>query len=71
MGPDGKPVGHTTIAEREAMPADECARLIVGAMERRQRILITSRRGKLGRLVRLFAPGLIDRVASRAIRRGV
>ena len=70
-GPDGKPVGESTIAERVAMPADECARLIVNAMERRQRLLITSLRGRLGRYVRLVAPGLIDRIARRAIRRGV
>jgi short-subunit dehydrogenase len=71
LGPDGKPVGDSTIAERVAMPADECAGLIVGAMERRQRLLITSWRGKAGRFVRIFAPRLIDRIAARAIRRGV
>ena len=71
LGPDGKPVGDSTIAERVAMPADECAALIVGAMERRQRLLITSLRGKAGRFVRLIAPRLIDRIAARAIRRGV
>ena len=70
-GPDGKLVGDSTIAERVAMPAEECAALIVGAMERRQRLLITSLRGKLGRFVRLVAPTLIDRIAARAIRRGV
>lgn len=70
-GPDGEPVGDSTIAERVAMPADECATLIVGAMERRQRLLITSLRGKMGRFVRLIAPRLIDRIAYRAIRRGV
>ena len=70
-GPDGKPVGDRTIAERKAMPADECAALIVKAMERRQRLLITSLRGKLGRFARLVVPGLIDRIANRAIRRGV
>jgi short-subunit dehydrogenase len=69
-GPDGKPVGDSTIAERVAMPAEECARLIVGAMEKRKRLLITSRRGQLGRFVRLVAPRLIDRIASRAIKRG-
>jgi NAD(P)-dependent dehydrogenase (short-subunit alcohol dehydrogenase family) len=71
FGADGKPVGDSTIAERVAMPADECARLIVGAMERRRRLLVTSLRGKLGRYVRLVAPGLIDRIAKRAIARGV
>jgi short-subunit dehydrogenase len=70
-GPDGQPVGDSTIAERVAMPADQCAALVVGAMERRQRLLITSLRGKLGRFVRLVAPRLIDRIANRAIRRGV
>jgi NAD(P)-dependent dehydrogenase (short-subunit alcohol dehydrogenase family) len=70
-GPDGKPVGESTIAERVAMPAEECAALIVGAMERRQRLLITSLRGKLGRYARLVVPRLIDRIAHRAIRRGV
>ena len=71
LGPDGEPVGDSTIAERIAMPADECAVLIVGAMERRQRLLITSLRGKAGRFVRLIAPRLIDSIAARAIRRGV
>lgn len=70
-GPDGKPVGDTTIAERKAMPAPECAALIVDAMERRQRLLVTSLRGKLGRFARLVAPRLIDQIANRAIRRGV
>jgi len=70
-GPDGNPVGDTTIAERKAMPAADCAALIVAAMARRQRLLITSWRGKLGRYARLVAPRLIDGIASRAIRRGV
>lgn len=70
-GADGTPVGDSTIAERQAMPADECARLIVSAMERKERLLITSLRGKVGRYVRVVLPGLIDRIAARAIRRGV
>lgn len=71
IGPDGKPLGRSGIVERKAMTAEECARRIVGAMERRQRLLITSWRGRLGRFVRLVAPVLIDRLAERAIRRGV
>jgi len=70
-GPDGRPVGDSTIAERKAMSAPECAELTVRAMERRQRLMITSLRGKLGRFARLVMPGMIDRVAYRAIRRGV
>jgi hypothetical protein len=50
------------------MTSEQCARLIRGAMARRQRLLVTSLRGKLGRVVKTFAPGLIDRIAARAIR---
>ena len=50
------------------MSAAECARLIVGAMRRRDRLLITSARGRLGRWARLIAPAVVDRMAARAIR---
>jgi hypothetical protein len=39
-------------------------------MQNRERLVIGSLRGKLGRFVRIFAPGVIDRVAQRAIQRG-
>ena len=42
----------------------------VRAMERRQRMAILSARGRWGRFVRLIAPGLIDRIAARAVREG-
>ena len=44
-----------------------CASMIVQALAKRQRLLITSRRGRLGRWARLIAPGYIDRLAQRAI----
>lgn len=71
IGPDGKPLGKSPLREGEVMTAEECARRIVRAAEKRQRLVITSLRGRLGRWVRLVAPGLIDGVARRAIRRGV
>jgi hypothetical protein len=37
-------------------------------MGRRQRLLITSRRGSFVRWARLIAPALVDRLAARAIR---
>jgi hypothetical protein len=55
--------------EDRIMSAEACARLIVRAMEHRQRLLITSWRGRLGRWLKLLAPGLIDAVAARAVRR--
>ena len=44
--------------------------MILRGMQGRKRLVIGSLRGKLGRIVRIFAPGLIDQVAKRAIERG-
>jgi NAD(P)-dependent dehydrogenase (short-subunit alcohol dehydrogenase family) len=71
IGPDGKPLGASPLREGRIMTAEECARRIVRAVERRQRLLITSLRGRVGRWIRLVAPGVIDAVARRAIRRGI
>jgi short-subunit dehydrogenase len=68
LGPDGAPLGRTPMQEARIMSAQECAARIVGAMRRRDRLLITSARGRLGRWVRLIAPRLVDRLAARAIR---
>lgn len=69
-GPDGRPLGHSPMQESSIMTAEECARQIVKAMQKRQRLRILSLRGRLGRYVRLVAPGLIDAIAARAVRRG-
>jgi short-subunit dehydrogenase len=69
-GPDGKPLGETPMQESKIMTAEECAAMILRGMQGRKRLVIGSLRGKLGRVVRIFAPGLIDRVAKRAIERG-
>jgi len=37
-------------------------------MHRRDRLLITSRRGRLIRWARLIVPSVVDRMAARAIR---
>jgi len=70
IGPDGKPLGRSPMQESKIMTAAQCARLMIGALEKRQRLLITSARGRWGRFVRLLAPGLIDRIAKRAVARG-
>ena len=68
IGPDGAPLGASPLQEAHIMSAEECAQLIVGAMHRRDRLLITSRRGRLVRWARLLVPSLVDRMAARAIR---
>ena len=67
LGPDGRPLGETPMQESKIMTAERCAELIVEATVRRKRLLITSSRGRLGRWIKLIWPGLIDRIARRAI----
>lgn len=63
----GQPLGETPMQESKIMTAEECAALMIPAMAKRQRMLITSRRGKLGRFLKIVAPGVIDRIAAKAI----
>ncbi len=70
FGADGRPVGKSSVREAEIMSAEECARRILQGAAKRRRELIMSARGKLGMWLKLIAPGLIDRIALRAIARG-
>jgi NAD(P)-dependent dehydrogenase (short-subunit alcohol dehydrogenase family) len=69
-GPDGKPIMVSPVQEGEVMKVEDCARRIVRAMERREREVVMTARGKMGLWLKLIAPGLVDRIARRAIERG-
>ena len=68
LGPDGKPLGVSPMAGSDIMTAEACADLMVKAIERRDRMMFTSARGRFGRWLTLLAPGATDRMAARAIR---
>ena len=68
IGPDGQPLGESPMVQTKIMTADECARGIVRAIEKRQRLLLMSTRGKLGWFLKFLAPRLLDRIAAKAIR---
>lgn len=69
LGPDGKPRDESPRDEsKDTMSLEECTRICVRAIDRRSREVIMTPRARLGRLVRLFAPRLIDRIAARAVR---
>jgi len=63
----GKSLGESPLQESKIMTSEKCASLILGAMEKRDRILITSLRGKLGRWMKLIAPSVVDKIAAKAI----
>ena len=65
---EGRPLGASPLQEDKIMTAEECAAMMVRAMERRERLLITSARGRMGRWLQLVAPAMMDRIAAKAIR---
>ncbi|HVG59650.1 MAG TPA: SDR family oxidoreductase [Hyalangium sp.] len=68
VGPDGKPLGKSRRDESgNTMDVHTCVAQIVRAIERRQRELVMTAQGKVGMFLKLVAPGLIDRIALRAI----
>jgi short-subunit dehydrogenase len=69
-GPDGRPIAVSPVREGEVMSAAACAARIVRAIERREREVVMTARGKMGLWLKLLAPSLVDRIARRAIERG-
>ena len=63
----GVPAGSSGLKEDDAMSVEECARLIVGGMTSRQREVVMTARGKLGRYMKLVAPGLVENMALAAL----
>jgi short-subunit dehydrogenase len=68
IGPDGEPLGASPMMQAKIMTADECAARIVRGMEKRERLVLMTTRGRLGRWLKLIAPSLIDRIAAKAIK---
>jgi short-subunit dehydrogenase len=68
IGPDGEPLGASPMMQAKIMTAEDCAARIARAIERRERLVLMSARGRLGRWLKLLAPSLVDRIAERAIR---
>jgi NAD(P)-dependent dehydrogenase (short-subunit alcohol dehydrogenase family) len=69
FSPDGTPFGDRAYQRRpgETMETAECGRLILNAVARRDRDLVMTWRGKVGRLLKLISPRLVDRIAKKAI----
>jgi short-subunit dehydrogenase len=63
----GRPAGRSGLDERHAMDPGACAQRIVDAAERRQREVLMTSRDRLARWLKLAAPGLVDRMALKAL----
>jgi short-subunit dehydrogenase len=64
----GQAAGASGLKEDDAMSVEECARLIREGMERRQREVVMTTRGKLGRFIKLVAPGMVENMALAALK---
>jgi len=70
LSTDGSPFGDRGYKRQqgETMATDECCRLILTAVARRDRELVMTWRGKMGRIVKLMSPALVDRMVRGATR---
>lgn len=64
----GQPAGASGLKEDRAMPVEHCARLIIEGMQRRQREVVMTAQGKLGRYLKLLAPGVVETMALAALK---
>lgn len=64
----GEAAGVSGLKEDGAMTAAECARLILDGLKRRQREVVMTGRGKLGRFIKLIAPGMVEDMALAALK---
>ncbi len=64
----GGALGRSSLKEDKAMPVEECAGLIVAGMKARRREVVMSTKGKLGRWLKLLAPGLVENMALAALK---
>lgn len=64
----GGELGSSSLKEDKAMPVEECAGLIIAGMAARQREVVMSAKGKLGRWLKLIAPGLVEKMALAALK---
>ena len=65
----GRPAGKSGLDERGAMSVQTCAAMILdGTLARRREVVMTTK-GKLGRWIKLLAPGVVDRLALKALNR--
>jgi short-subunit dehydrogenase len=63
----GQRAGVTSLKEEGAMSVETCARLIIDGMNRREREVVMTTKGKLGRWLKLIAPGKVEDMALAAV----
>jgi short-subunit dehydrogenase len=68
-GANGQPAGKSGLKEDKAMSVQECARQILAATHARRRQLVMTLQGKIGLWLQLIAPGIVDRMVLKVVKR--
>jgi short-subunit dehydrogenase len=63
----GQAAGRSGLKEEQAMSVQECAGLILDGLDDRRREVVMTAKGKLGRLIKLVAPGVVENMALAAL----
>ena len=67
----GRPAGRSGLDERGAMDVGTCAQRIIDGAEHRRRDVLMTPRDRVARWLKLAAPGLVDRMALKALKADV
>ncbi len=70
LGADGRPLGKSHLDESNVMSAEQCAQQIADAIAKRKRELVMTARARIGLWLKLIAPGMVDKIALKSIRKG-
>lgn len=70
ISPDGTNLGEKAYKRPpgDAMSAEECCRLTLNAVAKRKRHVLMTWRAKVGRVLKLVSPSLVDRLTRSAVR---
>jgi short-subunit dehydrogenase len=68
LNAQGKAAGSSGLKEDDAMSVQACAGLILRGMQRREREVVMTTKGKIGRFLKLLAPGVVENMALNALK---
>jgi len=64
----GNPLGKSPLKKDKIMTAETCAHMIMKSVENRDRLLLTSLRGRLLYMIQRFLPSIVDGITAKAIK---
>ncbi|UBM61263.1 SDR family oxidoreductase [Candidatus Sulfidibacterium hydrothermale] len=70
FGADGKSLDESPLDESTTMTVEKCVSLMIPAIAKRKREVVMTTKAKIGLWLKLLAPGLVDKIALKAVSKG-